>query len=55
MEEAVDTVGNGVLLLFKGQDSFFEKSWVEEDIGTGTGLLAGKAFRSGMKSKQVRK
>ena len=23
MEESVDTVGNGVLLLFGGQDSFF--------------------------------
>ena len=40
MEEAVDTVGNGVLLLFKGQDSFFEKSWVEKSVDTvGDGVL----------------
>ena len=34
MEEGVDTVGNGVLLLFGGQDSLFEKSWVEESVDT---------------------
>ena len=33
MEEGVDTVGNGVLLLFGGQD-FFWISWVEEGVDT---------------------
>ena len=34
MEEGVDTVGNGVLLLFGGQDVFL-KSWMEEGVETG--------------------
>ena len=36
MEEGVDTVGNGVLLLFGEQDLFFVffKSWVEEVVDT---------------------
>ena len=40
VEEGVDTVGNGVLLLFGGQDLFFLKSWVEEGVDTvGNGVL----------------
>ena len=44
MEEGVDTVGDGVLLLFGGQDFFvflfFWKSWVEEGVDTvGNGVL----------------
>ena len=40
MEEGVDTVGNGVLLLFGGQDFLFWKSWVEEGVDTvGNGVL----------------
>ena len=39
MEEGVDTVGNGVLLSFGGQDCFW-KSWVEEGVDTvGTVVL----------------
>ena len=39
MEEGVDTVGNGVLLLFGGQDVFFT-SRVEEGVDTvGNGVL----------------
>ena len=33
MEEGVDTFGNGVLLLFGGQDVFW-KSWVKEGVDT---------------------
>ena len=42
MEEGVDTVDNGVLLLFGGQDLllFSLKSWVEEGVDTvGDGVL----------------
>ena len=40
VEEGVDTVGNGVLLLFGGQDSCFWISWVEEGVDTvGNGVL----------------
>ena len=39
VEEGVDTVGNGVLLLFGGQDFFFT-SCVEEGVDTvGNGVL----------------
>ena len=33
VEEGVDTVGDGLLLLFGGQDVFW-KSWVEEGVDT---------------------
>ena len=40
MEDGVDTVGNGVLLLFEGQAIFVLKSWVEEGVDTvGDGVL----------------
>ena len=41
VEEGVDTVGNGVLLLFGGQDFFVcWKSWVKEGVDTvGNGVL----------------
>ena len=39
VEEGVDTVGNGVLLLF-AEDKTFLKSWVEEGVDTvGNGVL----------------